>query len=152
MSRLLCNSQSPHVKRRALWQQSDKTGKGRGGKCQVKADASAVFGKSHQIPTRDILVIKTNKKRTDVCINQNMAEHQWWAALWRFSPRSEYTCGGQRGGDYLSSMLELLYLKSAWAHRFCSPLKGCGWISGSGDLFPCRLLADQHQCCTSSNY
>lgn len=75
-----------------------RRGKGGGGECQVKADASAVFGKSHQIPTRDMLVIKTNKKRTDVCINQNMAEHQWWAALWRFSPRSEYTCGGQRGG------------------------------------------------------
>lgn len=45
--------------------------------CQVKAHASAVFAKSHQIPTRDMLVIKTNKKRTDECINQSAAKH-WW--------------------------------------------------------------------------
>lgn len=56
-------------------------------KWQVEADASAVFAKSHGILTRDALVIRTNKKRTDECINQAEAGHRRWAAVCGVPPR-----------------------------------------------------------------
>lgn len=71
----------------------------------VSSCLSSICKKS-KFPTGDMIVIKTNKKRTDECINQNTAEHRWWAAV---------GCPKERGGDYRSSTLKRPCMKSAWA-------------------------------------
>lgn len=61
----------------------------------VSSCLSSICKKS-KFPTGDMIVIKTNKKRTDECINQNTAEHRWWAAVCGVGPK-------ERGGGIITA-------------------------------------------------
>lgn len=91
--------QAPQLTTRDAWREGKMAG--------VSSCLSSICKKS-KFPTGDMIVIKTNKKRTDECINQNTAEHRCWAAVCGVSPK-------EREGDYRSSTLKRPCMKSAWA-------------------------------------
>lgn len=112
----------------------DKEGK----KWQVQTHASAVFAKSHKIPTRDMLVIKTNKKRTDECINQSSAKLRCWAVVhgappqdcaWRGVGLTQLHAGAPVSEICLSSSF-LVRAKMLWLDiklKQSIPLQNAGW-------------------------
>lgn len=94
----------------------------RGGKMAGVSSCLSSICKKSKFPIGDMIVIKTNKKRTDECINQNTSEHRWWAAVtfflrwWR--------------GDYHISAPKPTCIKSAWASALDKEANG--WTQGSG--------------------
>lgn len=97
-----------NVRRRRRWQPEMR----REGKMAGVSSCLSSTRKKSEFPTGDVIVIKTNKKRTDEGINQNTAEHRWWAAVWRFSQRA-------RGGGLLqlhtkAALYEICMSFSSW--------------------------------------
>lgn len=80
----------------------------REGKMAGVSSCLSTICKKSKFPTGDMIVIKTNKKRTDECINQNTAEHWWGAGVCGVSPK-------ERGRDYHNSTLKHPCMKFAWA-------------------------------------
>lgn len=116
-------------------------------KWQVRADASAVFAKSHRTLTRDTLVITANKKRTDECINGGEATHRLWScSLWPLPPGGEVTPGGGEGWEGIIAaprwslciwnLPELIICAPPWdavaghqAQEIYSPAERRGWAA-----------------------
>lgn len=75
-----------NVCRRRDWQPETRRGRKMAG---VSSCLSSICKKS-KFPIGDMIVIKTNRKKTDECINQSTAEHRWGAAV----------CGVVVGGPF----------------------------------------------------
>lgn len=113
LARLLL-SLAENVCRCRDWQPETRRGRKMAG---VSSCLSSICKKS-KFPIGDMIVIKTNRKKTDECINQNTAEHRWGAAV------SGVVVGG-RSSSILKPLYEICMSFSSWQ-------RGHGWTRGSG--------------------
>lgn len=97
----------------------------------VSSCLSSICKKS-KFPTGDMIVIKTNKKRTDECINQNTAEHRWWAAVCGVGPKERG--GGLSQLHTQAPLYEICMSFSSWQRGHtrlrkihCSTAHWCRW-------------------------